>query len=165
MTSSSGSIRNMSSSGKLYSDCFKSPCQRSAGIYSAEIFLLNTVVGRKNLSDDRNDDWCVVSRIKREKNCKGKILAIVSQIPCRNQPECKWRSSCWYMHDNKKNKQIEMKHHAINVRGNRKEEKENDLAVKSFKPVKKQENNSSVTNTKPQIGCLGIRFKYNFVKK
>jgi hypothetical protein len=48
----------MRSSRKLYSDCFKSPCQRSAGIWSAK-------------SDDTNDDWCVVSRIKREKNRKG----------------------------------------------------------------------------------------------
>ena len=69
------------------------------------------------------------------------------------------------MHDNKKNKQIEMKHHIINARGNCKEEKENDLDVKNFQPGKKQENNSAVTDTKPQLSFLGTRFKNNFVKK
>ena len=44
------------------------------------------------------------------------------------------------MLDNKENKQIEMKHHTINARGNSKEEKENDVGVKSFKPANKIKN-------------------------
>jgi hypothetical protein len=54
------------------------------------------------------------------------------------------------MHDTKGNKQIEMKHPTINARGNHNNDKENHLAVKSFKPVKMQENDSGMTDTKPQ---------------
>ena len=110
-------------------------------------------------------------KMVREKNIEGrkavdpKILAIFSRIPCRNQPECKWKSSCWYMHDYTGKKQIEMKHHTIKARENCKEEKENDLAVNTFNPLKDQVNNSVVTDTKPQTGCLGQRYKSNSVKK
>ena len=42
---------NMSSSNKLYSECLKSPCLASAGIYTAKLYGLNTVAGRKIASD------------------------------------------------------------------------------------------------------------------
>ena len=41
----------MSSPIKLYSECLKSPCLASAGIYTAKLYGLNTVAGRKIASD------------------------------------------------------------------------------------------------------------------
>ena len=112
----------------------------------------------------RNDDWCVVSNDKKRKGIRKtfnegrktvdpKTLAKYSRIPCRNQPECKWESSCWFMHDSKEKRQIEIHckttkdifKHQLD-RSNCKKEKENDLLV---------------INSKPQIalGCIKTRPK------
>ena len=100
----------------------------------------------------RNDDWCVVSNDKKRKVIRKtfnegrkavdpKTLAKFSRIPCRNQPECKWESSCWFLHDSKEKKQIQIHFettkdifkHQLD-RSNCKREKENDLVVINSKP-------------------------------
>ena len=100
----------------------------------------------------RNDDWCVVSNDKKRKVIRKtfnegrktvdpKTLAKYSRIPCRNQPECKWESSCWFMHDSKEKRQIEIHckttkdifKHQLD-RSNCKKKNENDLVVINFTP-------------------------------
>ena len=58
--------------------------------------------------NDRIYGWKTVSRCKERKNIqiKSKALSKLAKIPCRNYPECKWKSSCWYSHGQKGKQEI-----------------------------------------------------------
>ena len=61
-----------------------------------------------------------------KKTIDPKTLAIFAKIKCRYEPECKWKSSCWYLHtgkDEKRNPFILETHKTINLNSKNKNEK------------------------------------------